>query len=76
MLITCPVLFVDRKLSALPKQLLVQTKFVPRDQYRKYPHYQIGDQLQRIWLLWLPVDHQNILFTTTLSTTLTLTNVS
>lgn len=34
----------------------------------------LSDRLKRIWPLWLVVDHQKIVFTATLSATLTLTN--
>ena len=36
----------------------------------------LSDRLKRIWPLWLFVDHQKIVFTTTLSATLTLTNAT
>lgn len=36
----------------------------------------LSDWLKRIWPLWLLADHQKIVFTTTLNTTLTLTNAT
>lgn len=64
--------------KTLTVQYLVKPFFVfttiKKDLYSITPYHQIGDQPQGNWPLRLLVDHQKIVFTTTLSTTVTLTN--
>lgn len=63
-----PGLFVERSCSAFQN--------TPPPQLEKPLQHKsiLSDWLKRIWPLWLLSDHQKIVFTTTLSTTLTLTS--